>query len=151
MAFPQGQGVPTAMGVTPARPSNTGMSAGPSGMNVPPSPPSGGGPAAMPPGPVPGMPMSQPPPMTGAAAQVPEVYDLDADPMGLVQQIAASGLQGDALMNALVQTLSGMGVQAVAIGGQVMPLGGGAPQMAGPPGPPVPPQGMAPPPGPRLV
>ena len=151
MAFPQGQGVPTAMGVTPARPSNTGMSAGPSGMN--PSPPPGGGPAAMPPGPVPGMPMSQPPPMpspmTGAAAQVPEVYDLDADPMGLVQQIAASGLQGDALMTALVQTLSGMGVQAVAIGGQVMPLGGGAPQMAGPP--PGPPVAGPPPGGPRIV
>ena len=145
MAFPQGQGVPTAMGALPTN-AAPGAMAGPVGMNVPPAPPGGPPPAAMPPSPVP---MGPPPPMTGAAAQVPEVYDLDADPMGLVGQIAASGLQGDALMTAIVQTLSGMGVQAVAIGGQVMPLGGGAPQMAGPP--PGPPVAGPPPGGPRIV
>jgi len=147
MAFPQGQGVPTAMGVTPARPSNTGMSAGPSGMN--PSPPPGGGPAVIPPGPVPGVPMdAPPPPMTGQAVPMEQgrVYDLNQDAPtdggpggGVMAQLEASGLSGQALMEALIGVLSQMGMSKVRFNGEEMPLGPGAmsgPGM-GPGGPPL--------------
>lgn len=136
MAFPQGQGVPTAMGVTPARPSNTGMSAGPSGMNPSPPPP-GGGPAVIPPGPVPGVPMdAPPPPMTGQAVPMQQgagrVYDINQDAPtdggpggGVMAQLEASGLSGQALMEALIGVLSQMGMSKVRFNGEEIPLGPG--------------------------
>ena len=166
--FPQGQGVPTAMGVLPTN-ASPGATAG-IGMNVPPAP-SGGGPPVLPPGPVPGMPLDQPPPMppmTGQSAMPPDPsipYDLDTDRIGdrvvgLRPQLDASGLTGPPLLQALFQALTTLGVRQIIADGQTLPIevlmqaaSGGPPQgMAGtpPPAGPIagglPPQGMGGPP-----
>ena len=143
--FPQGQGVPTAMGVTPARPANVGMTEGPSGMDV--------RPPVLPPGPVPGMPLEQPPPMppmTGQSAMPPDPsipYDLDTDRIGdqvvgLRPQLDASGLSGPALLQALFQALTTLGVRQIIADGQTLPIEVLMQAASG--GPPVgPPQGIA--------